>query len=169
MKTNNPRICYEDGQWFLGGGEGGYPISYVYFICYALHSYLHSEYPFTDESNQKESKIVQQKVKSLLEEAIMHLKQQQSFYKPAFLEIYYFEAFNNKHGVLIIDRSNGCYPLVFYPKDDSHNHKARIPACVKSFETVCDNFSEIWDVIILNSVWDENMQKKLEEFDYKPS
>jgi hypothetical protein len=82
------------------------------------------------------------------------------FYKEKCIEAYSFIK-DDKKGIFLIDRTKGCYPLVFYPNDLKPLHGGRDSAlkmaCLdvynqrQYFEDTIKN-SENWDKVLVNAL-----------------
>lgn len=92
-------------------------------------------------------------------------------YIPKCLELYRFNK-DNDCGFLLIDRSKGCYPLVFYPIDDIPEHGNRVSA-LKIVLDRLKKHAEYFDEILKSSrIWNIDLVSKLNKtsiYHQKPS
>ena len=138
---STPRIVLENGNWFLNSlvatnnGENiqrKYKIDYRYAICYSLLNFLH---PCRDNENKSNKNISSEELflmkegQQALNDLKDILKENKYWKKNEFLEVIPFENGGRK-GCVIVDKSDGLYPLVLYAGKD------RLKAYSQSLENV---------------------------------
>lgn len=102
-------------------------------------------------------------VEELLTDLQTSIRTKEGYYEPHFVELYHFHNERNQAGLLLVDRSKGCFPLVFYPQDENPEHKNRI----KAFQTILSrllNNNRIfgYDKILKDSLtWDHSIVETL--------
>lgn len=126
--------CFTDiNDTFMG--PKGYSVDYRLVITRALFNCI-------------KNKVEPEQLKFKLIEAILFLNNMDDdtndhFYYPGFIEIYRFIK-NTEQGILLIDRSKGCYPLVAYPTSgDSEGKGNRISALRRVFSDLFNCYEEI--------------------------
>jgi hypothetical protein len=84
------------------------------------------------------------------------------FYEPKFVELYPFQK-EGERGLLLIDRSKGCYPLVLYPKDKDPDseHGNRIFSFVGALVDLLNNHQFFEDYLRRNTDWDNEVVEEL--------
>lgn len=129
------------------GSESRY-ISYRMVICHAIHH------------NLKERGFTQEQIKENLAELLKKLGKEK-IQNDKFFEAY--PIFNTFHGnmILVIDKSEGCYPLVLHDGQTSEN---RISAFKESLENVDKKFDKIIGVIENSTGFNNVLHDKLNEF-----
>lgn len=107
-----------------------YHLSYRLVLLHALQHYLTLE----NSSKSFESLL------NALREVDRINSNIDDFYEPGFMELYPFQKEGEK-GLLLIDRSKGCYPLVLYPKDHDPDseHGNRIYSFVGALNDLLNN------------------------------
>ena len=84
------------------------------------------------------------------------------FYEPKFVELYPFQK-EGERGLLLIDRSKGCYPLVLYPKDKDPDseHGNRIFSFVNAIVDLRDNHQFFEDYLRQHTEWNDEVVETL--------
>lgn len=142
------RILNED-PWFLSE-EQGYPIFYRYVICYSLLYYLN------------EKKHTREEGLTILKKLSVAIDNKRMLREVDFLELF---PFKDDEGFVVIDQSNGIYPLTIYSEEIAREgRKERVYAFQKSVEDVINNYDKICEK--LNNVtfptgWTEDFQNSL--------
>jgi len=135
---------------------GKYPICYRLVICHALYNLI----KIGQKSDNTELEELLKKMKHSLEST-------QPFYEKSFLEMYPFEMEDpiKDKGVIIIDRSGGCFPLVLYPNDDNPEHGDRINGFINALVNVLEKadvmIKIIKDAVALSQEWTPNTEGQL--------
>ena len=123
-----------------------YSLSYRLVLLHALQNYFRSggRVPLT----------------SLLETLLEVSRDSKGFYQSKFVEIYPFQKADKK-GILLIDKSKGCYPLVLYPEDKNPAHGNRVSTFIQALEDLLENVTFYEDLLVKNSNWDEGIVNQL--------
>ncbi len=142
------RILNENS-WFLSE-EQEYPIFYRYVICYSLLFY------FNANNSREKGKKALEFLHDALIDGMMTIRNSD------FLDLYPIE---DGKIFLIIDQSNGIYPLVLYSDEViREGHKGRVYAFQKSVEDILSNYDDIYEKLLTITFpdgWTEDFQKEL--------
>ena len=141
----------EKADWFLATTEINiFPISYRLVLSYALRNYLTT---LTDVPFEKGS--------SVLEALYDSLDNEEHYHEEHFVELIPLIPTKNDRGFVLIDQSEGIYPLVIYPEaDTTKNQRERVGAFRESLEEVIDRYTNIYDYFKENACksWTEQFQ-----------
>jgi hypothetical protein len=109
-------------------------VSYRLVILYAMRN-------FFKESSEKNAGTLLRELKNA------SLSENPKYYERHFVELYKFCQSNqsNKPGLLLVDRSDGCYALVLYTEDEKPDHGNR----VWSFQQALD------DLLLSHNTYDK--------------
>ena len=124
-------------------------ISYRLVLLHAFQYYLASEGTQTFESLLKALRQVDKTIDG-------------EFYEPKFVELYPFQK-EGERGLLLVDRSKGCYPLVLYPKDKDPDaeHGNRIFSFVCAIVDLLDNHQFFENYLKQNTDWNKEIVEEL--------
>lgn len=120
-------------------------VSYRLVLLHALQYYLIFEGVQTFESLLKALRQVDKTTDG-------------EFYEPKFVELYPFKK-ESERGLLLVDRSKGCYPLVLYPKDKDPDseHGNRIFSFVGAIVDLLDNHQFFEDYLRQHTNWNDEV------------
>lgn len=121
-------------------------ISYRLVLLHALQYYY---------LKPKESRPFESLLKDLREVYISTTTA--GFYEPQFVELYPFFQKEHERGLLLIDRSKGCYPLVLYPNDSDPEHGNRIISFVGVIDDLLRNHQFFENYLREHTVWNEDV------------
>lgn len=127
-----------------------YNLSYRLVILHAMHNY------FKKNKDHRSAEVLLKE----LESAANNLET--SYYEHNFLELYPFIKEKQK-GLLIIDRSKGCFPLVLYPEDNDSDHGNRIWGFKIMLSDLLLNYKQYDSLLISCSSWNETLVENLKE------
>jgi hypothetical protein len=125
-------------------------ISYRLVILHALQFYLASPKP--------DKKISFKSLLNAMHQVSTNLES--SFYEQHFIELCPFKK-KDGTGLLLIDRSDGCYPLVFYPADEKWTHGDRISAFANTISELLGNSDIFEGFLKKNPVWNKEVVEEL--------
>jgi len=137
------------------GKPDGY-VCYRTIICHALFAYNKE---FGDD------------IKNLFEALYSDYEHSEIYQKEHFLEAYPVPM-DNGSGYLLVDKTKGCFPLVFYPSSKNTNdlsRGSRKEALDNTFIDLNNNIKNIIDVFAKykEKKWDKPLQDNLQNyFDY---
>lgn len=83
-----------------------------------------------------------------------------SYEEPDFLELYSFHT-DKKIGLVLIDPSKGCYPLIFYPNDDNPQHGNRIWGFQQILPDLLLSHSKYDDLLRKSPEWNDILVDEL--------
>jgi hypothetical protein len=126
MKINEYQIILNP-EWFE---DKKYSLSYKHVICYSIHNtYIYWYH--------------QDECVKFLRAGLEAVRQSTPYSMLHFLEIFPFIMNSKQSGLLVVDRTKGCSPLVLYPADSKVDHGDRIPAFTLAFENVVAEISNL--------------------------
>jgi len=152
-------------KWFLyegdrPSGKFGYPIYYPFVICHALFRYT-----WTFGKNWS-------KCNDVLREIIDAMDENKMFSRSYFLELLPF-TLEEERGFVVVDQSDGCYPLVLYPPSFKRQERRdRVEPFRLSLGEVKDNLEKIKQILgslEVPSDWTEQVQQTLRPLFYSPT
>jgi len=135
MAGNQCPICFTDKKIF----QGKYPINYRLVIIRAIYSC--KKVGDTNEAIKDNIQKAKQFVSNLSNPANHPVRD--CLHIPGFIELCVFYKHNNP-GLVMIDRSKGCFPLVAYPDNDTDEQKGdRVLALKYAFDDIYNQFPKI--------------------------
>jgi len=148
-KVNDDSGLFVDKQC-ASGKSSGY-ISYRMVICHAIFHDI------------KEIKLAKETIKANLNKLSTQLENFNTFENSDFFESYPIA--NTSHGniVVIIDKTNGCYPLVLHNNKDLPK-EFRIFAFQKSLKDINQHFDKIFEAMQGSTKFDTTLHDKLEQY-----
>jgi hypothetical protein len=120
--SSTPRIVTEEGSWFLNSrhshqADRKYEVDYRYAICYSLVNYLRP--PGNGQIEEEPGPLLQPDIRRQGREVLKRLRDainKRAYWEEAnFVQVIPFEYEENdvpEKGCVIVDKSDGMYPLV---------------------------------------------------------
>lgn len=126
-----------------------YNISFRLVVLHAIKHYLNNN-PF----DPKSTKTLLTELKNATEPKTT------GYYEPHFMELYPFNK-NGEQGLVLIDRSYGCFALLLYPKDKNPEHGFRIVAFINALEDLLLNHESYDQLLNSGQAWDTKLVDQL--------
>lgn len=82
------------------------------------------------------------------------------FYEKKFMELYTFDK-KGEQGLVLIDRSYGCFALILYPDDNNPDHGFRIGGLIKALDDLILNHETYDNLLKSESAWDPHLVDQL--------
>lgn len=133
--------------------KSGY-ICYRTVICHALFYHMREDLYSADELKR----IINQ---------IRDAFNQNQVFKHHVLEVFPFQFDDQNIGFILVDKSHGCYPLIFYPQQQTE-HATRTQAILNVMDDLVENIDKIIQILENYEKWTEATQNDLQDiFNYK--
>jgi len=127
----------DDPKYFSNRSDS-YPIPYRCVILHAMYHYTRkiiSEKKMSIEQAREKLDEIKMKLQGFIDD-LQNDKQADCFNEPGLFDIYILNFKNKNKGALFVDRSDGVYPLVFYPENDKPDSAPRKTALINSLVEV---------------------------------